>query len=332
MPNLETILPRLSHYKTILSDGGQSFNDSFLKEIGELFDQSKWEDRLLMLALIMQRSKLQEDPRPPFAKWIKEEIKTINEDYQDGDDPYCIYNDCLVRYGGWIAKTEFLSPKPLSNSGVKNLNHNNLRSLITDWEKLSSQSKQDSLTLCLMGAYLEIYPESLVKPTRLGADCLLRCKGDLASASEIKGYIDNLYYSLISFIENLYKNTVSLRQSSENLYLHRYDTDWQEIIHITWKIDLLSWWYREYLTGTDNCWQVDIAEIPFSEKFEDSNSYFTDYLLPVLFKTYGIDCKDYKKNCYSRMFAWYSGDEYEIEIEDRWRDAHTYWTGKYGDL
>ena len=71
MPNLETILPRLSHYKTILSDGGQSFNDSFLKEIGELFDQSKWEDRLLMLALIMQRSKLQEDPRPPFAKWIK---------------------------------------------------------------------------------------------------------------------------------------------------------------------------------------------------------------------------------------------------------------------
>ena len=321
MTNFEDSLPRFPTYQKIVENEGFSFNDSIQREIGELFDQSKWEDRLLMLALIMQRTELEKDPRPSFSKWIKEEILTINDSLENSESGYA-YTQLLERY---------IKAKDL-------LNYNSLKEVFRLWDTYSDSEKQDKLTLNLMGAYHKLFPQDMVTTTPIGKQCFSSCKS-LAQNKLIREYIDDLYFSLTSFLEGAYTRTVSLKKNNENLYLHKYDFNWSEIIHLIWKIDILTWWYREYLSEHDPCWKMDITSIPLSiGSFENSNSYITECLLPMLFNIYGADCKDYSKQCYTRMFNWYSGeypyDEQDMEesIDDRWSEIHQCWIKEYGSL
>ena len=320
MTNLEQILPRFPIYEEIVKKTGYSFNQTFQKEIGELFDQSKWEDRLLMLAFIMYYSELETDNRPSFSKWLKEERYTIDEDNSDPNkDPYL---NCLARYG----------------KAKKHINLDSFKKIITKWNKYSDKEKSDKLTLNLMGVYHTLYPQDMVVPTEIGKHCFSSCKG-LSQNKLVKEYIDGLYYSLASFIESAYSKTTDHQKNNENLYLHKYDFNWSEIIHLVWKIDLLSWWYREYLSDYDPCWRKNVTSIPLSVgDYENSNTYLTECLLPQLISVYGVDCKEYKKDCYTMMYTWYSNDtQYDKEemiesIEDRWSEIHHHWINKYGAL
>ena len=121
--------------------------------------------------------------------------------------------------------------------------------------------------------------------------------------------------------------------------MHKYDFNWSEIIHLVWKIDMLSFWYRKYISADDPCWKQDITSIPLSiGTLDNSNTYLTDCLLPKLFHIYGVDCKDYNKTCYSRMYQWYSGEQsydeemMEENIEDQWSEIHSKWVQEYGNL
>ena len=321
MTNFEHSLPRFPTYQNIVKKEGFSFNDSIQKEIGELFDQSKWEDRLLMLAFIMQRVEIETDPRPSFAKWIKEEILTINAGFETYDREYA-HTQLLLRY----------------EKAKDRINYNSLKKIFRLWDTYSDNEKKDKLTLNLMGVYHKMFPQSMVTPTAMGKQCFSSCKV-LSQNELVKDYLDGLYFSLTSFIEGAYTKTISLKENNENLYLHKYDFNWSEITHLLWKIDILSWWYREYLSDYDPCWKADVTSIPLSiGECGNSNTYLTECLLPMLFNIYGVDCKDYNKQCYTRMYNWYSGEysyneqDMEDNIEDQWSEIHQQWTKQYGSL
>jgi len=333
MTNLEDSLPRFPTYQKIVSSDGFLFNDSIQKEIGELFDQSKWEDRLLMLALIMQRTELENDPRPSFPKWVKGECAKIEQDFLDYHFPSNRDRDKGIPH-----PDPYTSALERYSSSKDKINCDNLKKIIGKWNTYSYGDQMGNLTLNLMGVFTNLFPKSMVTPTALGKQCFSSCKS-LSQNKLVKEYIDGLYFSLTSFIEGAYNRTVSLKKDNENLYLHKYDFNWSEIIHLVWKIDLVSWWYREYLSDYDPCWKMDITSIPFSiGSFGNTNSYLTECLLPMLFNIYGVDCKDYTKQCYTRMYSWYSGEyHYDEEtmnenIEDQWSEIHTHWTEQYGSL
>lgn len=323
MANFEQLLPRFPTYQNALNEDGYKFGDHTQRQIKELFDQSKWEDRLLMLAFIMQRSELKIDNRPSFSNWLKKEIEMIDQDFLDDDPSSNPFIKCLWRYDG----------------ATYVLNRDNLEKIISDWETYSYNEKKEKLTLNLMGVYHTLFPSSLVVTTKLGEQCLSCCK-DLSDNQQVKEYIDGLYYSLVSFTESAYSKTLAHQNNNENLYLHKYDFNWSEILHLVWKIDLISWWYRGYLTPYDPCWGKDVTTIPLSiGEYENSNTYFTECLLPMIFNAYGVDCKEYEKECYTMMYTWYSSEtppyskeEMSDMIEDQWSEIHHHWTMKYGVL
>ena len=166
MTNLEDSLPRFPTYQKIVSSDGFLFNDSIQKEVGELFDQSKWEDRLLMLALIMQRTELENDPRPSFPKWIKGECAKIEQDFIDNQcsDPY---TSALERY----------------SSSKDKINCDNLKKIIGLWDTYSYGDQMGNLTLNLMGVFTNLFPQSMVTPTALGKQCFSSCKSLASSAA-----------------------------------------------------------------------------------------------------------------------------------------------------
>lgn len=329
MPNFEQLLPYFNSYQTILTEEGYSFNDGMVKEVRDLFDQTKWEDRLLMLTFIMQRSKLKVDNRPPFSKWIKGEIDKIETDTLD-------YNYPSNRDKG--AQDPYLKAIERYSVAKDKINKDSLKKIIEKWDTYSYDEVRDKLTLNLMGVYHTLFPESMVETTPIGKKCLSLCK-QLSQTELVKEYIDGLYFSLASFSENAHTKMTSLKKSNENLYLHKYDFNWSDVLHLVWKIDMISWWYREYLSDYDPCWKMDITSIPLSiGTFDNSNSYLTECLVPMLFNAYGVDCKEYNRHCYTRMFSWYSGEysyneqDMEENIEDQWAEIHQQWTKEYGVL
>ena len=324
--SFENLLPRFSHYESIIAKEGRKYNDLFVSEIKDICDQSKWEDRLLMFALIMTRSVLEEDPRPGFHKWFKKEIGFLTREFEEQkkwkDKSFeRIISSSEERWGHKIEE-------PNRTQFIKSL---------SDWDNLPPFSKQREGMLGLLGVYQKVYPSSLVKTTPIGEFCYEQ-SGLLSKKDEVREYINNLILSLCSTVEQLYSQTVELKKETNQVWLHKGDIDWDNLIFLRWKVSLLVDWYKDHCLNDIH--YGDLVSLSVKEQpFSNTASYIIDCVLKKIVIAYEVSVRDYSRPHYRNCFDWFGPDfcvplqeALEDEIEDQFEKLDKLWVETFGEI
>ena len=322
---MEKVFPKFDTFNNLAKQDKRTFHPHFQSDVREMFDQSKWEDRMLMFAHIMYRTTLQNDPRPPHHKWMREQIAKIDQLVSDGKGTDEIIALLVSDWGG------FALPEYLKSSFKK---------LLEQWESKTLTFKTCDFFHTSMCAYQHLYPENMVKKTSIGSFCFEQIEKHISKEKKVKECIDNHTFSLVSTIEQMYSRTMSLKEEKgDDLWLHKGDIDWKSLLTIRWKIELLNWWYQEYVNGL--CFG-DVTEISYTGNNTYDSSYVIDYCLYQLFKAYGVNWNEYIPHTWGSMLPrWCCQDDvamveeydvFEDQLEDGWKDTHKYWKEKYGLL
>lgn len=318
MKTFENLLPKVYQYEDVLSKSSKRLGDKFLNEI-KIFDQSKWEDRLILLSLIMKKISMKEDPRPGFSAWYKKELVRLGNDLEiDGINTVIVFLQEKMQEKFEISEIEILR------------------------EHLPSLDRSNRhLMMVFSRIYTTLYPTEMVKTTPLGDFCFNLCN-HLKEDPRIKEHIENLILSLCSTIEQIYCDTVNLKSENQSLWLRKGDIEWEKLLDLRWKISLLGDWYKEFCLG--DIYRGDLVDLKLCHsEYDNTNAYIIDIILKKLFDVYEVKLGDYTKAHYECCWKWYSPQVisyHETDMEDcdddifdeEYRAIHNFWTNTYGEL
>ena len=305
-------LPKRKAYEIALKKDGRIFNDC----IFQYLDQSKWEDRFILLLRVARGSVLEIDNRVKSIHYAKDLEAQIDILCQDG--------------------TENKTKEVLGIIGVEETQEwvNKIEDLLGRWKV----GGDNYLQMMLFSAplYERDYPSSMVRRTNIGK---LVDKAfydiNLYFEKEIHQHCQNLMDNFVMFIDQLQEKTTQHIMKNEELFLHKGDIDWRRIAKIRTDIEDIAWYFRqEHSTvGIDDWYSIPHTDAPRCFHAD----FIVDYALYRLCKLYEVQLIDYipeLKPLHQESWVCYPKLTKQEEImffnlDDIYRENLEFWENKY---
>lgn len=280
--NFETVLPKRATYEKALEKDGYLFHEDLFSYL----DQSKWEDRFLMLIRIARNSTLETDPRMSFHKYVKSIEEGISSEIESIEDLNSIVTTSKV-VANFIKLADLPPSKQFSDK-----NRNIAVSCLKNWQK--GQSNYINIMLKVHDYYQIVWPSYLVKRTSIGElvySIVENLEKEKSLYTQVISFCNQLVDSLILFVEQLQEKTITHIINSEELFLHKEDTDWGRIAKMRLHIDDVEWFFRNFC---DCCTLSDWYSTPYSDEAPYLQADFTlDYVLHRICTLYTVDLSEY---------------------------------------
>lgn len=235
-------------YFPSLEDWEHSIGNTIRRRVYQDLAGSKWEKNLHLFVRMITGSKLEEDPRPSFNKWVK----TLN--YKDA--------------------AEFVK-----DTGIA-LNPEEMAQINRESTMKFAFTIPYNLYATLLGYYRTIYPQSMVKKTKVGEFAEKFLEG---LDQEMHLYIRNYMESLIRELEWIYATCVKTKEKGLD---HRtLNFDWGGLATKLYNFQGLASFHRSYY---DSNVYSEIARIHDGWQ---QTEFVIDALSVLLFKDFGVNPK-----------------------------------------
>lgn len=298
-PNFETLLPKRDQYEDTLAKDNLAFYDNMFS----YFDQSKWEDRFVMMIRIARNTQLEKDERPSIGRVVNLVCNLLDSEIPHLSDGTSMDREMLIEDIAEYCNVEDEIEKHKSC----------IETLVDNWKVGVHKMVQSSNFLIISSLYRCGYPSSLVTETSMGTLIkkitagLNRVKIEKETFRHRRQKIDSLMLS----IDQIQSKTASHLAKGEQLILHKEDIDWKALAIARVTIDDYDWYARNY---EDSSLLEDWYSNPFGIHFY--TTFQMDYILYKLCQLYGVELSDYIPEVVEYYHHLWLFNDYAKEDED----------------